>query len=537
MLIPLVKARIASVLYTMNFSEKNSKRRAAPMKGLTILLAAYVAVMLAVMSTLIFLPLCRPFVDAGYSWFYFAFAGIMSFIICFIGSVFSTQSQLFEAKDNELLLSMPISPSVILLSRMVFLVLMNYVYEAFIMVPAFVVFWATVPEMVSTMTVLMFVLCFLTLPLLSLSVSALFGWMLSLITSKMRRKNIFITVASFVLLGLYFSVYFRIEGYMERLINNGAEIASAVQNAIFPAYSFGKAISDGNITEATLFVMLCLVPFVALNILISIFFQRIVTDSGEQKKKTQGRFNYKKYTPGLSLFKKELSYFLSRPQYIMNSALGVIFAVVFSLLIALNGDAVVSTVGAVFSGTENSIPEMLCLSLCLLISFSFISAPSLSLEGKNLWFIKSIPVDPKTVLMSKVMLHVAVCVPLVLVSSTVCVLSVKMNPFQTILFMLAPIAVAVFEAFFGVTVNLSFPKFDWTSETVVIKQSAATVITMFSTLGIVGIPTFVFAELMNNGVQATVFLTVFTAGFIIASVMLYRYLSTRGVRKFQEMQS
>lgn len=533
----LVKVRIRSVLHTMNFADKNGNKRKTPMKGLMFLLIAYVAVMLAVMSTLIFLPLCRPFVDAGYGWFYFAFAGIMSFVICFIGSIFSTQAQLFEAKDNELLLSMPISPSAILVSRMVFLVLMNYVYEAFIMIPAFAVYCATTPESVTAGTVIMFLICFAALPMLTLSFSGLFGWILSLITSKMRRKNLFITISSFVLLGLYFSVYFRIEGYMEELINNGSEFANAVKNAIFPAFYFGRAISGGAFADAVLFAVICIVPFIVLCILISVFFAKIVSNSGEFKKNTDAPLRFKKSSPKTAILKKELARFLSSPQYIMNAALGAIFTVVFAVIIAINKNSVVMALSTVFSGMGDQVPELLCTTLCLFMSFCFISCPSISLEAKTLWLIKGIPLSSRDILISKALMHMVIAVPLSFVSSCICIFAVDMSPIQMAILILAPISVAVFEGFFGVVVNLLFPKFDWTSETVVIKQSAATVITMFSTLGIVGIPSLLYTELLSDTISASVYFSVFTVVFILLSAGLYRYLCTKGAARFEALQS
>ncbi len=533
----LVKVRISSVLHTMNFADKNGNKRKTPMKGLMVLLVAYVAVMLAVMSTLIFLPLCRPFVEAGYGWFYFAFAGIMSFVICFIGSIFSTQAQLFEAKDNELLLSMPIPPAAILVSRMVFLVLMNYVYEAFIMVPAFAVYCAAAPESVTAGVVIMFLICFATLPMLSLSFSGLFGWILSLITSRMRRKNLFITISSFILLGLYFSVYFRIEGYMEDLINNGSEFANAVKNAIFPAYYFGRAISGGTFADAALFAVICIIPFVALCILISMFFARIVSNSGEYKKDTSAPLKFKKNSPKTALLKKELNHFISSPQYIMNAGLGAIFTVVFAVIVVVNKQSVMTALSAVFSSMADQMPELICTTLCLLMSFCFISCPSVSLEAKTLWLIKGIPVSSKDVLLSKALMHIVIAAPLSFIASTVCIFAIDMSAVQMAILIAAPIAVTVFEAFFGVTVNLFFPKFDWTSETVVIKQSASTVITMFSTLGIVGIPSLLYTELLSDTVSASVYFSVFTAAFIALSVLLYRYLCTKGAARFEALQS
>ena len=87
----------------------------------------------------LFLGFLEAFQGAGLEWFYFALAGILSFCMCFFFSIFATKSQLFEAGDNEFLLSMPVRPVTILASRLISLLALNYLYSAIIMIPAFVV--------------------------------------------------------------------------------------------------------------------------------------------------------------------------------------------------------------------------------------------------------------------------------------------------------------------------------------------------------------------------------------------------------------
>ena len=60
-------------------------------------------------------------------YFFAVFFGSVIFSI--MGSIFASQSYLFEAKDNELLLSMPVSPIVILLSRTATLYTLNFLYS------------------------------------------------------------------------------------------------------------------------------------------------------------------------------------------------------------------------------------------------------------------------------------------------------------------------------------------------------------------------------------------------------------------------
>jgi ABC-2 type transport system permease protein len=56
----------------------------------------------------LFYSIGKLFGGTELEWFYFALAGIISFALSFVGSVFATQTQIYDARDNELLLSMPV---------------------------------------------------------------------------------------------------------------------------------------------------------------------------------------------------------------------------------------------------------------------------------------------------------------------------------------------------------------------------------------------------------------------------------------------
>ena len=78
----------------------------------------------------------RPLGEMGLEWLYFALAGILSTGLSFAGSVFMTQQQLYDAQDNQLLLSLPIPPMAVLGSRMLVLYLYDLLLGAMVLVPA-----------------------------------------------------------------------------------------------------------------------------------------------------------------------------------------------------------------------------------------------------------------------------------------------------------------------------------------------------------------------------------------------------------------
>ena len=280
MLKALIRVRFASLFSSMFRTKKTETTMSTGKKVLFGILWLYVIAVLLFVFGALFLAF-TPMLSTEMSWFYFAFAGLAAFCFSFIGSIFVTQSQLFDATDNELLLSMPIPSYYILLSRMLLLLILNYVYEALIFAPALFVYMVSG---YSTITgVLLLLVSYLILPLLTLSLSCLCGWLLAIISSRLRHKNIIQVILMLVFFLAYFYFFQNISDYLSSLLENGAEIAEAIRRALPPFYYMGDAIANGNLLSFLWFFLFCLVPIIPIYWLLSHFFIRITTTHKGQK--------------------------------------------------------------------------------------------------------------------------------------------------------------------------------------------------------------------------------------------------------------
>lgn len=118
----------------------------------------------------------------------------------------------------------------------------------------------------------------------------------------------------------------------------------------------------------------------------------------------------------------------------------------------------------------------LLLSFFVIMSSS--SCSSISLEGHNLWILKSLPVSAHTIFLSKIAVNLTYLIPGIFVSSLLLSFAFQANLLQTILCFLVPTSFSFFIACFGLLINLLFPNFTWKSEVTVIKQSVSVLITM-----------------------------------------------------------
>ena len=208
MLKTLLKVQFAALKASM-LRSRRKQTKGSTGRGIGLaLLFIYVIVCFFIMFGSMFSSICMTLHELGLGWLYYAIAGLMAFMLTFIGNVFATQTQLFDAKDNELLLSMPIAPKFILGSRMLLLLALDLGYVLLVMAPAGVVYCMNYS--VTALGVVYFIISTLLLPLMVQAFSCLIAWIVSLISSKMRNKNIITMVASLVFLAAYFYLYSKI---------------------------------------------------------------------------------------------------------------------------------------------------------------------------------------------------------------------------------------------------------------------------------------------------------------------------------------
>ena len=137
MLKTLLKKQMLEIFRSFFYDARKGKNRTK--KGAILYITFYALLMVGYLGGLFgFLAhsIAFPLANAGLGWLYFLIMGGIALILGVFGSVFSTYSSLYMAKDNDLLLSMPIPVSHILASRLMGVFLTGLMYSAVVLVPA-----------------------------------------------------------------------------------------------------------------------------------------------------------------------------------------------------------------------------------------------------------------------------------------------------------------------------------------------------------------------------------------------------------------
>ena len=155
MLKTLVKKQLMEIFRSYFYDAKKNQKRSTLSTALFIVFFVLIMVgLLGGIFTFLSLTLCDAMTSAGMDWLYFALMGLMAIFLGAFGSVFNTYSSLYIAKDNDLLLSMPIPVKIIMGSRLMSVYLMGLMYAAVIFIPAMIVYWIVAPVTVSAVVCL-----------------------------------------------------------------------------------------------------------------------------------------------------------------------------------------------------------------------------------------------------------------------------------------------------------------------------------------------------------------------------------------------
>ena len=407
MLKPLLRVQLASL---KNQLTGGSRRKQKPKKGRAVLLAALLLYAFGTFGFLFFENfsiLAGAFHAAGLDWLYFSMAALMCFGLMFVGSVFTAKAQLYEAKDNDLLLSMPIPPRDILISRMLLLWLITMFFGLLVSVPALLA-WQNAAGFAGAQLAVYLLLFVLLLPLLSLTISALFGWLLHLATARVSNKSLVTVVLSLIFLGAYMYVVTQMNLLVQNLANNAGAAAQKL-GAVAPLYAAGVSVAEADIPRLLILAVGILSLFVLACLLLSRTFIRTATDRRSGAKKKYVERAVEAVPPRRALLRREWRHFLATPSYILNCGLGTIMLLIAAVAMIVEHRQIAAllrdeNVGAL-------LPWMFILGLCFCSGMTLVTAPSISLEGKSLWIVRSFPVETRDVLLTKLRLHELIVLP------------------------------------------------------------------------------------------------------------------------------
>lgn len=232
-----------------------------------------------------------------------------------------------------------------------------------------------------------------------------------------------------------------------------------------------------------------------------------------------------------ALLGREASRFFSSSTCIVNNGIGIVFIILAAVLILIYGSDIRSFMNWIMIPTDLAV----CAGTVAVAMMAGIIVPtssSVSLEGKSIWVIQSMPVDPAQVLLGKLKLSLILFLPPVAFCMAALVIVFGSSAAVAVPALLLSVGIVVVMAEIGLIINVNHPLLNWTSETQAVKSSGSILISMVVDMVIVFTLGFGGYLLLDNGVEAETLLTVAAVVMLVAARLLYGVIIGKSARKF-----
>lgn len=486
--------------------------------------ALYGGIVLLVMGSFFSLawPLGELLLPAGQEALYFLTMELLALAVGVFAGAFSSYGSLFQARDNDLLLAMPIPPWMLFAVRMSGLYATCLFYLLLLWVPAEVVYglYATSPlgGLLSAVPMALVLAGAATL------LAALLGWVVALCTARAAHKTLVTVAATLGLAVVYDLAYRRGMSLLEQVLGEN-------NTALTGAGRFLGGAACGEplllLVLAVGIVLLC----AALGRALSGPYLILMTTRRGAVKRTRARLA-RRSSLRRTLLRRELLHLGSSASYLLNCAMGSLALLLLSGAMGYKADALRALAAQLPARELGAV--LLTFTVVLVAGMNLLTVPSVSLEGEQLWQLQSLPVTPWQVLRAKLDLHFLVTLPPALLCLA-CGLVLLRAPWTSAL--LAGLLVAldvVFTAAAGLMLGVTMPRFHWTSEMAVIKQNPSVLLALLVNWAagfVLGVGVLVLAQFVPAEAAWMAALGILA----LADGAALRWLKTKGAERLQRL--
>ncbi len=415
-------------------------------------------------------------------------------LLTFIEGVYKSGSLLFNCRDDDMLLSLPISRTKIVALRVFKFYVFELAFNSLILLPVILAFILTAPHGISFWLVSAVMVLFV--PILPMALSCVIGALIAEFSSRFKKHNLISVILAFIFMLGAMYVSFSAGSFTDNIGEYAGGISGTINQVYYPARAYVEMTEQFNwIKFAAFFIIHFVVAFVAILFISKVYFRinsKVKTVRVNTKlEKIQTGAKIRK--PFFALMKKELNRFFSSPVFVTNAGFGLVLFLVGVVLICIKFDDLGSLLNTM-SDTEEEIAisleeirQYLPTATFVLVAFSslmsFLTATMISLEGKALNLTKTLPISARKVLLAKIATALTIVYPPILVGIIAMAIRFQYGIIESMLLIVAGLALPAITELFGILVDLKHAQLDAENDAEVVKQSTSTTIATFFGLG------------------------------------------------------
>ena len=429
---------------------------------------------------------------------YFALAGMINLAV----GIYRAKDAIYRESDLEMVSALPIDGKSIVASRVFRMYFDNLIVGLAVIIPSMIVYG------IKTGSGALFYISILPVcivsPILPTAIAAWVGIIFAAIIARNRHKVLtevilvlVVVIGSFAVSGVISSkagvgtvsslaerkeLNEEINAELSRMIS---EKMVSLENAFPPIRIAGEMLTNTDFAALAVYALISLAVIILTSFIIGKKFFGIsrrlfVTEAHRDYSISE----LKKESVMKALIKKEASRYFSSGIYVSNTIVGPVMAVILAVALGfVDIDKIMKSAGElpIDMKFENAIPYILALVFCVMT----LTASSVSIEGKNWWIVRTMPLSSRDILGAKILFNLIFVAPFYALMEIILLFTVSAGPLERLWLILVPGLAILYSVLLGMMCNLKFPKFNWENETEVVKQGAATGLSMLGMLPLI----------------------------------------------------
>ena len=487
----------------------------------------------------------------AYGYIYLGMTDLIPSIAIFISSLltltfslFKSNGEFFNFSDYDLIMSLPIAVKTIISSRFLNMYIWNTFIAFLVMFPMGITYLLF--EQPDFITYLIWFLSIFLVSLIPTIIAAIFGTVITAISSKFRYTNAIATVLSIGLVVVFLIFLMTASttnfGFGELIDSQTGNINTDAISSLAPFVSdrlnqlylptklFKEAVVDGKFLSFLIFAVVSIGLYFLFLQLLSIKYKKINTALTSHNSNGNYKIGVLRQRGMLlALYKKTLMRILKSTVAATNLLVGCVMAILLAISTFIIGPEKILQsldLAEYFPILKNVAGYV----IAAMVSMTNTATISLALEGKNVWLIKSLPVSPKTLYDSYLLTNLTFTIPTSIICSLLFSISLKMSFIETILVIVTPLSFLLFTAVAGIFIGNRMAYYDWQDETQLVKQS------MMSLIGMLGgmMITVFFGVIANVGIlplEIKTITLIINLFILIVTVLLYLHECNRPIKQ------
>lgn len=440
-------------------------------------------------------------------------------VVVMVTTFLKSNGLLFGLKDYDMVMSLPVKSETIIVSRLLYMYILNIMFALGVMLPSLVAY-----SLFADGTVLFYVLYILSIffiPLFPIIIATVAGAVITFISIRFKYRNMVnIVLTLLLIIGIMLASFGSSDVQVERITELSALLLEELTKLYPLANLYHQALIEGQWLSFAAYVGVSLAAFWVFVKILSLVYPKIQTALTTHRKRNDYQLGLlKTSSPFRALYFKELKRYFSSSVYVINTCLGLIFTLLLAgVLLFLSPEQLETSMQ--LPGLAYWVNKVIPLVVSLMVALSCTTSAAISIEGNRRWIPASLPVSRAAILNSKKAVNLTLALPTILISGVLLTIGLELNVWEAVFVFITPIAYAFFVAEVGIAMNVKFPNYDWTNEVQIVKQGAATFFAMLINLIVAAVPAVLI--LLFSSINVYLLLGGTTLVVALLTVLLYK---------------